>query len=167
MFSAVLRKKLDADMNDKKVEQENDLLVCGDCQTNFPLQDIVKFIRHKINKCSKELTDSLDSPDVDDGNQSDSETLRSSISSKRTSISAPIALKELVENKTSPRPSLESLSSLKDVRLKEENCDTLDEDTKISESKILRSPLKPKQVVDAESNTTYTVNLIAMYLKDT
>lgn len=144
------------------VEQENDLLVCGDCQTNFPLQDIVKFIRHKINKCSKDLTDSLDSPDVDDGNQSDAETLCSSISSKRTSISAPIALKELVENKTSPRPSLESISSLKDVKLKEENCGTPDEDVK--ESKILRSPLKPKQVVDAESNTTYTGNFFKFYI---
>ncbi|GFO48245.1 hypothetical protein PoB_007475000 [Plakobranchus ocellatus] len=36
------------------VEQEKDLLVCGDCQTSFALHDIVTFIRHKKQCCDKE-----------------------------------------------------------------------------------------------------------------
>ncbi|XP_076464151.1 LOW QUALITY PROTEIN: BCL11 transcription factor A-like [Babylonia areolata] len=40
------RKTLDS------VEPENDLLVCGDCQTSFPLQHIVHFIRHKGSACT-------------------------------------------------------------------------------------------------------------------
>ncbi|XP_012945490.1 B-cell lymphoma/leukemia 11A, partial [Aplysia californica] len=40
------RKTLDS------LEQENDLLVCGDCQTSFPLHDIVQFIRHKKLCCA-------------------------------------------------------------------------------------------------------------------
>ncbi|BFZ06977.1 hypothetical protein BsWGS_10016 [Bradybaena similaris] len=42
------------------VEQENDLLVCGDCQTSFPLQDIIQFIKHKKQFCDKENVDATD-----------------------------------------------------------------------------------------------------------
>ncbi|RUS79788.1 hypothetical protein EGW08_012435, partial [Elysia chlorotica] len=57
------RKALDS------LEQEKDLLVCGDCQTSFPLHDIVTFIRHKKQCCGKENVrhdsrrDSHDDPD--------------------------------------------------------------------------------------------------------
>ncbi|OWF55105.1 B-cell lymphoma/leukemia 11A-like [Mizuhopecten yessoensis] len=143
------RKALDS------LEQENDLLLCGECQTSFPLQDILKFIRHKVNKCSKKIVDVLDSPEYEDGPHSDSEHC-GSITSKRTSISAPISLKEAIENNKSPRSSLDSLGSLKDVRIKEENGHSPMEEDKLFEQKLSRSPLKPRKVVDAESNTTNT-----------
>lgn len=101
------------------VEQENDLLVCGVCQTNFPLQDIIKFIRHKVTRCNKENVD-VETSEFEDGEEPDPESL--AISSKRTSISAPITRKEQIENRLSPRsPSSESSPTLKDVKLRNEN----------------------------------------------
>lgn len=138
------------------VEQENDLLVCGECQTSFPLHDILKFIRHKVNKCNQKITDALDTPEFEDGHQSDPEQHCGNISSKRTSISAPISLKESIENNKSPRSSIDSLGSLKDVRIKEENGPSPSDEDKLFDQKISRSPLKPRKVVDAESNTTNT-----------
>lgn len=100
------------------VEQENDLLVCGVCQTNFPLQDIIKFIRHKVTRCNKENVD-VETSEFEDGEEPDPESL--AISSKRTSISAPITRKEQMENRLSPRPSSESNLALKDAKLRDDN----------------------------------------------
>lgn len=100
------------------VEQENDLLVCGVCQTNFPLQDIIKFIRHKVTRCNKENVD-VETSEFEDGEDPDPESL--AISSKRTSISAPITRKEQMESRLSPRPSSESNLALKDAKLRDDN----------------------------------------------
>ena len=127
------------------VEQENDLLTCGTCKADFPLQDIIKFIRHKVNKCDKENVD-LDNPDPDEGNQSDSESL-SLGSNLKTSISAPISKKDLIDNKLSSRPSLEALEdALRQFRKANEGGENL------FDLKFPRSPLKPKHV-NAETNT--------------
>lgn len=120
------------------VEQENDLLVCGDCQTNFPLHDITKFIRHKVNKCNKENVEEKgrDSYDGD----CDSDNGNAVISIKRTSISAPITRKETLEG---------GFKSPHDAEIKAEAA--LDEDTKDGKDRL---PFKVKQVADAEANTT-------------
>lgn len=102
----------------ENLEQENDLLVCGVCQTNFPLQDIIKFIRHKVTRCNKENVD-VETSEFEDGEEPDPESL--AISSKRTSISAPITRKEQMENRLSPRPSSESNLALKDAKLRDDN----------------------------------------------
>lgn len=60
------RKTLDS------LEQERDLLVCGDCQTSFPLHDIVTFIKHKKQCCDKENlrhNNNNDAEDDADGQQ--------------------------------------------------------------------------------------------------
>lgn len=119
------------------MEQENDLLVCGECQTSFPLQDILKFIRHKINRCSKDGETNNPENDDDDHEATD----MCSISRKRTSISAPISRKESLEARLSPL--------LENADIKERDDLPMDEDIKPS-----RPPLKLKQ--DAESNTTQT-----------
>lgn len=124
------------------MEQENDLLVCGECQTSFPLRDILKFIKHKINKCNKDDGDA-DTPENDDEDQETAD-ICSSISLKRTSISAPISRKESLETRLSPLLDC----SNDDVK---ENDFSPEE-----ELKHVRPPLKLKQGVDAESNTTHT-----------
>ncbi|CAG2230242.1 B-cell lymphoma/leukemia 11A-like isoform X1 [Mytilus edulis] len=124
------------------LEQENDLLVCGECQTSFPLRDILKFIKHKINKCNKDDGDA-DTPENDDEDQETAD-ICSSISLKRTSISAPISRKESLETRLSPLLDC----SNDDVK---ENDFSPEE-----ELKHVRPPLKLKQGVDAESNTTHT-----------
>jgi hypothetical protein len=42
-----------AELNTKLTnnETDNDLIVCGKCQTSFKLSDIMMFIQHKVNKC--------------------------------------------------------------------------------------------------------------------
>ncbi|XP_052827882.1 B-cell lymphoma/leukemia 11A [Octopus bimaculoides] len=137
------------------LEQENDLLVCGDCQTNFPLRDIQKFIKHKVHRCNKENISVLDSEaEYDDDDDSGTEAI-SQIGSKQPSISAPIARKEALDTKHSPRSSEpmkelnRTLDSGHSNKRKEE--DNGSQDLRIS------LPLKPtKQVADAESNTTHS-----------
>ena len=81
------------------VETEQDILTCGDCQREFILGDIVKFVQHKVNRCNcnKEKCQSYDDHDFPDGEDNDdmsSAALTPTvISNKRPSISAPIALK--------------------------------------------------------------------------
>lgn len=130
------RRTLDA------LEQENDLLVCGECQTSFPLRDILKFIKHKISKCKKDNEDG-NSNENDDDEDPETTSIRG-ISLKRTSISAPISRKESLETRLSP---------LFDCNDDIKENDELSPD---EEQKPVRPPLKLKQRVDAESNTTHT-----------
>ena len=132
------------------VEQENDLLICGNCQTNFPLREITKFIRHKVNKCNKEniLRESYGGDgEVDD---------EAVIGAKRTSISEPISRKESIDGsvRMSPRPSLESTES---TEVKEEcsSSEGQDEVKDIKVEKRERSPLTLK-FIDVGSNTSYS-----------
>lgn len=134
------------------MEQENDLLVCGDCQTNFPLKDIQKFIKHKVLRCNKENISVLDSEAEYDDDDSESETI-SQIGSKQPSISAPIARKESQDTKHSPRPSepMKELNRSLDTNSNKHKEDENGNDDRHS------LPLKPhKLVVDAESNTTHS-----------
>ncbi len=91
------------------VEPEQDYLTCGDCQRDFLLSDILKFIQHKINRCNKENVDPFDENYFED-EEEQQESMSSVITSHRTSISAPITQRkgtpELRSDKTSPRPSL-------------------------------------------------------------
>ncbi|XP_045183835.2 B-cell lymphoma/leukemia 11A-like [Mercenaria mercenaria] len=124
------------------VEQENDLLVCGECRTNFPLREITKFIRHKVNKCNKENVENDN--DAFDGN-CDSDDGNNVISSKRTPISAPITRKESFDGvNKSPR--------VLDTDVKTEEDEDKDDVKDVKD----RLPFRLKQVADAESNTTNT-----------
>lgn len=124
------------------VEQENDLLVCGECRTNFPLREITKFIRHKVNKCNKENVENEHDAFGGDG---DGDETNNVISTKRTPISAPIAKKE----------SFDGVS--KSPRVHEADVKT-DDDLPGDDVKDIkdRLPFSLKQVADAESNTTYS-----------
>ena len=102
----------------RTVEPEQDLLTCGNCQREFLLSEILKFIQHKVTRCNKENVQPFDEhggSDIDDNSQS------AIISNRRTSISAPIAHKAAAaavvaadsrdnnrdsRDKSSPRPSL-------------------------------------------------------------
>ena len=42
-----------AQSSSKTIVGLNDYIVCGTCQTDFKLSDIVSFIEHKVNKCAK------------------------------------------------------------------------------------------------------------------
>jgi len=44
-----------------------DLLTCGDCLEEFPLNDIVRFIRHKVAHCGGRCVTSSPPADDDDG----------------------------------------------------------------------------------------------------
>ena len=132
------------------MENENDLLICGNCQTNFPLREITKFIRHKVNKCNKEniLRESRNGDAEEDD--------EAVISAKRTPISAPISRKESVDGlRASPRLSLEE--SLETAEVKDESVNGEEEVKEVKDEKKERPPLVLKQiVVDVGSNTSYT-----------
>ena len=121
------------------VEQENDLLVCGDCQTNFPLREITRFIRHKVNKCNKEKENETENFDQNGEGDANGNAI---ISTKCTSISAPITRKESLEGVSSKSPRLF------DLEVKVER----GEDVDVKDVKD-RFPFKVKQVADAGSNT--------------
>ncbi len=128
-------------------EPEQDFITCGDCQHEFKLCDIVKFIQHKVNGCNKENVDPFNehndsgAPEPPEalaiaGDGPSSSSGSSLISNRRTSISAPIAnrstpeLRGSVGDKTSPRPSrdLPSTASSSSVDAKTHNDSQYDND---------------------------------------
>ncbi|KAK7490230.1 hypothetical protein BaRGS_00018575 [Batillaria attramentaria] len=128
------------------VEQENDLLVCGDCQTSFPLHDIVQFIKHKNHTCNKENVEqgcapSPDDPALDDG---DKPTDLSSSKGKKEGGGGEGWPPGVGERGSGTPCSRDGASSVHSVEM-------LD-DSRERE----RMPLRPKQVVDAEANTTHS-----------
>ncbi|XP_013409449.1 LOW QUALITY PROTEIN: B-cell lymphoma/leukemia 11A-like [Lingula anatina] len=139
---------------------DQDVLVCGDCHEEFALNDICKFIQHKVKRCNKENIDPFSEPGPPGGEDDDRlDQCMSVISTaRRTSISAPIAHKGSISSdgrdRSSPRPSLLSQTS----KIEEEEEDNGESGPRGERSPSLASlqqPLRPKQV-DAESNTTHT-----------
>ena len=127
------------------MEQENDLLVCGDCQTSFPLHDIVLFIKHKNHGCcttatnttsNKENGDSgcCTSHDDDDVSQDDGEEPKD--------LSLPSGTRKASRQED---PLADRKSGL---RLREEPMEE-------GSGEWPRKPLRPRQV-DAGANTTHS-----------
>ncbi|KAL8590046.1 hypothetical protein ACOMHN_034277 [Nucella lapillus] len=134
------------------LEQENDLLVCGDCQTSFPLHDIVQFIKHKNHTCNKENVDSNGSccgpPSQDDeASQDDDDGNTPKDLSKKDFSSAGD------EGRGTPYSGREGASSVQSnsVEMKEEASREREQ-----QQQQPRLPLRPKQVVDAGANTTHS-----------
>ena len=144
------------------VEPDHDLLTCVDCHKEFPLSDIVKFIEHKVSRCNKENIQPFNSEDDhrrDNNNKEaddddDSEAM-SVISSRRTSISAPIARRGTPElrEKSSPRPL--TLSSMSCDGNEMSSSTTLDDQ---SETDGVQAKTQTR-CVDVGSNTTHTGRL--------
>jgi hypothetical protein len=149
---------------------DSDVLICGECQTEFALNDIVRFIKHKVKHLNKENCQPYDS---DDNLENDEDTENMLISNRRPSISAPMARKGTPElrDKMSPRPAHlqnvpmnlsmdidDNAQELKENESKSDFCSTDDKGTS--------TPPRPQQV-DAESNTnnTGTVDLIIFPLR--
>lgn len=152
------RKTLDS------LEQENDLLVCGDCQTSFPLHDIVHFIKHKKQCCDKENLDSngcrkdlggndRDDKGGDNPTDSDDEALPSSRKTKNDENEVDGEDDDEVDDED---PTLNGDKDDEQMTSEEREKKRRKEDVGISRSKEERKPLKQKQVVDAESNTTHS-----------
>ena len=97
-------------------QEQQDFITCGDCQHEFKLCDIVKFIQHKVNGCNKENVDPYENNDPADDSSEGAEAV-SLIGNRRTSISAPIANRGTPElrDKSSPRPSRELPSTATSV----------------------------------------------------
>ena len=74
------------------VEAGSDVLICGECRSEFPLGDIVRFIRHKVHRCNKENVHPYKT-DNDDEDEARDEAEPALIGSRRPSINAPIGLK--------------------------------------------------------------------------
>ena len=118
------------------VEQENDLLVCGDCQTSFPLHDIVQFIKHKNHACNKENVDGCATAADDDASQDDGDTPKDlSKTGRKEEAPAQAEARDV--------PSRDGTTATQSVEMREE-------------AREARMPLRPKQVVDAEANTTHS-----------
>lgn len=126
------------------VEQENDLLVCGDCQTSFPLHDIVQFIKHKNHSCNKENVDQC-TPSVDDSAMDDPDG-PTDLSNPSSSKSSGYPRKEMGESWTSCERgtpgSRDGATSVHSLEMRDDRRE--------------RIPLRQKQVVDAEANTTHS-----------
>lgn len=115
------------------VEPEQDYLTCGDCQREFLLSDIVKFIQHKVNRCNKKENASdpfTEDSQYEDGSEESVEGVDGSgvINARRTSISAPISTRRGTpeagsapsRDKTSPRPTRSLSTGGEDVGSDEE-----------------------------------------------
>lgn len=162
------------------VAEENDLLVCGDCQTRFPLHDIVQFIRHKKQCCNKEnvLTPDSAPPKPDDGSENgdvigekkdegmedlvDEGVDMSKVSGRREE-GEEATMDNDSENEEDSMDALEHTNlgngevmngELQEERSakKEKSCST----SAGSSAREGRTPLRQRQVVDAESNTTHS-----------
>ncbi|CAG0913423.1 unnamed protein product [Notodromas monacha] len=82
-----------------------DMLTCGVCSKEFVLEDIVKFIQHKVNSCNKENyvqcserdedadggSRKSDGVEADNGNADDAEPVSTDVVRRTPSISAPLA----------------------------------------------------------------------------
>ena len=143
------------------VEHEQDYLTCGDCQREFLLSDIVKFIQHKVNRCNKENVDPFEDNEFDNESE-ENEAVSGVINARRTSISAPIARRGTPElrEKLSPRPSRSvSIGGDDAPSGDEENNEEKEGSNKHKSSHALQNggtsgrPSRPS-CVDAESNTT-------------
>jgi hypothetical protein len=138
------------------VEPEQDVLTCGNCQKEFLLSEITKFIQHKVSRCNKENVEPFD--ETGDDFDANDESMSSVISSRRTSISAPIAHKAAseVRDKQSPRPSLlqpetNSMPENLPKDNKTEDSETTEDAAKKTEEVIDRC-----EGVDVACNTVYT-----------
>ena len=119
------------------MEQENDLLVCGDCQTTFALQEIVQFIKHKNHSCKTECNGE---GSVDDEPRKDDDDLPKDLSAKRSRLES-IEVEDTLVDRDSVTTSYPF-----SVNINLPSAKKFDN----------RIPLKPRQVVDAEANTTLT-----------
>ena len=145
------------------VESTQDTITCGRCRRRFRLSDIVDFIDHKTDaQCrAKDPADPFDDNDLDGGSDDDTandDAVSSVISSRRTSISAPIAVKgEPIVSKLSPRPLLSSSASQDDVDATTHSTTTKfgssSADADRSELAAPQVKTDPTDHVDAEVNT--------------
>ncbi|CAL1543569.1 unnamed protein product [Lymnaea stagnalis] len=153
----------------ERVEKENDLLVCGDCQTSFALHDIVLFIKHKKLCCDKENVDKPGSgpnnnnehnddrnDDGADDDDNDDEGVDVSKSSSRRGEEGEEASLEDNEENGDEGDSMDtsghnSMVNGNDTPRPEQRKRRREEARGTS-----RTPLRQKQVVDAESNTTHS-----------
>ena len=114
---------------------------------NFPLHDITKFIRHKVNRCNKENVNCESEPFEGEGDNDDPDKV---IGNKPIPISAPITRKESVDGSAkSPRQAIDSSLEVKQEKAETEESPVKEEEKDVKD----RLPFRLKQV-DAESNTT-------------
>ena len=147
-------------------QEQQDFITCGDCQHEFKLCDIVKFIQHKVNGCNKENVDPYENNDPADDSPEGTEAV-SLIGNRRTSISAPIANRGTPElrDKSSLRPSRElpstatSVDGAKSANNSSHNNDEDDEDSNEEDEneadddlRSRTSSRKKKSVATNESN---------------
>ena len=144
------------------VESTQDTITCGRCRKRFRLSDIVDFIDHKTDaQCrAKDPADPFDDNDLDGGSDDDTtneDAVSSVISSRRTSISAPIAVKgEPIVSKLSPRPLLSSSASQDDVDATTHSTTKFVSSSADGDRSELAGPqmkTDPTDHVDAEVNT--------------
>ena len=148
-------------------QEQQDFITCGDCQHEFKLCDIVKFIQHKVNGCNKENVDPFENndPGADSSSPHDGTEPVSLIGNRRTSISAPIANRGTPElrDKSSPRPSRElpstatasgALDGAKSANNSNNNNDDEDDEDSNEEGENVEtsSRRKKKCVANSESN---------------
>uniref|UniRef100_A0A2C9K3V5 C2H2-type domain-containing protein n=1 Tax=Biomphalaria glabrata TaxID=6526 RepID=A0A2C9K3V5_BIOGL len=156
----------------EQVEKERDLLVCGDCQTSFALQDIVLFIKHKKLCCDKENVDTVDGRCRKPGgggsnNNNEPGEQRGEGGADQENEDASKSSSRREEGDLDD----EDLESDQEDSEEEEDSVAMDtsgyslvngeaQDTKLKrrhrEDRSSRTPLRPKQVADAESNTTHS-----------
>ena len=144
-------------------EPEQDFVTCGDCQREFNLCDIVKFIQHKVNRCNKENVEPHENSDSFERDGGEESRSSSHISNRRTSISAPIANRSTPElrDKASPRPShtqpstpdLDGAAGAKRVLDNDEEDIENDNEEEEEERRHSRSARRKLNCVDAGSNT--------------
>lgn len=162
------------------VEKENDLLVCGDCQTSFALQDIVLFIKHKKQCCDKENVDTADGPcrkpgsggginnnehngdhidDDDPDEDNDDEGVDVSKSSSRRGEDEEEEDEASEDNNKEENGEEDSMDTSGHNSLVNGEAVERHEQRRRREDRTSRTPLRQKQVADAESNTIHSGKL--------
>jgi hypothetical protein len=104
---------------------------------NFPLREITKFIRHKVNKCNKENVENDTELFGGDGDNDEANT----ISTKRTPISATMTRKE------SSVDGNHKWQRLLDAKIKTENDDDIGDLKDVKD----RLPFRLKQIIDVDT----------------